>query len=53
MERFAECCEFRTRRSVRMRVELRKYFTVFAVSDAVFAQEGITSFSALAAKLEH
>ena len=34
-----------------MRVELRKYFTVFAVSDAVFAQEGITSFSALAAKV--
>lgn len=34
-----------------MRVELRKYFTVFAVSDAVFAKEGITNFNALTAKV--
>ena len=34
-----------------MKVELRKYFTVFAVSDVVFAKEGITSFDALTAKV--
>jgi uncharacterized surface protein with fasciclin (FAS1) repeats len=34
-----------------MRVELRKYFTVFAVSDAIFAKEGINSFSDLTAKV--
>lgn len=34
-----------------MKVELRKYFTVFAVSDAVFAKEGITSFGALTTKV--
>lgn len=34
-----------------MKVELRKYFTVFAVSDAVFAREGITSFGDLTTKV--
>lgn len=34
-----------------MKVELRKYFTIFAVSDAVFAKEGITNFETLTAKV--
>lgn len=34
-----------------MKVELRKYFTIFPVSDAVFAKEGISSFEGLTAKV--
>ncbi|NDV63653.1 DUF5108 domain-containing protein [Bacteroides sp. 224] len=34
-----------------MQVELRKHFTVFAVSDEIFAKDGITSFNGLAQKV--